>query len=118
MDSSTWDRGSSKPARFAGLLVALIVVAPITWLTMLEVDYVLAYAACADSTNGWIHKANTVFTTLLAAAVLSGWWLRRRFTAFPPPVGFLANVALMIAGLTLLVVMATIVPALLLHPCD
>jgi cytochrome bd-type quinol oxidase subunit 2 len=118
MDSSTWPRGSSRQARIAGVLVALAVGPPIVWLMMVEVGYVAAYGACADRTNGWVHKPNVVFIVLSIGCAGVAWWLHRKLRSNPAPVGFLAGLALLMAGLTAIVVIASAIPALILHPCD
>ncbi|HYE89325.1 MAG TPA: hypothetical protein VEA16_23405 [Vicinamibacterales bacterium] len=99
-------------------MVALLVIAPLVWLTMLEVGYVLAYSACADGTNNWLHKTNVALAGISVAAAGTGWWTYRRFQSAGPPVGFLAALAFLVAGLTLIVVIASAIPAFILHPCD
>jgi hypothetical protein len=118
MDSSTWPRASSKRTRVAGLLIALVIIAPIVWLTMLEVGYVLAYQACADRTSAWIHKPNVAFTVIAIACAAGGWWLHGRWKNAPAPIGFLAGMALLVTGLIVIVVIASAIPPLILHPCD
>jgi hypothetical protein len=118
MDSSTWPRGSFKHARIGGLLVALMVTAPVVWLTMLEVGYVLAYQSCADRTNAWIHKPNAVLGVVAFACAAGAWWLYRRYKSARPPVGFLAGVALLLTALIAIVVIASAIPAFILDPCD
>lgn len=117
MDSSTWHRGSSKSRR-GGVLVTLMVIAPLVWLTMLEVAYVLAYPACADATNSWIHKPNVAFTVVSIGCALLGVWLHNRSMRAGKPIAFLSSLAMWIAALTLLVVLAMLIPPLILHPCD
>jgi hypothetical protein len=100
------------------LLVALTILAPVVWLTMLEVGYVLAYRSCADKTTWWIHKPNVVFTAIVLAGVGLAWWLYRRYTTAAAPVAFLAGMALLVSGLIAIVTIASAIPALILHPCD
>jgi hypothetical protein len=118
MDSSTWPRGSSKPAVIAGLLVALVVLAPAVWLTMIETGYVLAYQSCAERSNWWIHKPNLIFLAITMGAAAAAWWLYRRYRTALAPIGFLAGMALLVSGLIAIVAIATAIPPLILHPCD
>lgn len=99
-------------------LVALIVAAPVVWLMLLQTNYILSYAACADRTNAWLHKPNAV--AMLAGGVLiaASWFMWARSRGEGPPRGFLALVGLGLSVLFFLILLASAVPPLIHQPCD
>jgi hypothetical protein len=118
MPSSTSHRASFDPWRLAGLF-GVILGAPMVWLVLLETNYALAYAACADRSNAWLHVPSGIALVATAAigaiAVILWHGVRGEGRA---PLGFLALVSLMSAGLFLIVILATVIPPFILHPCD
>jgi hypothetical protein len=55
-------------AVWAGLLAG-----PLTWLTLLEVNYVLAYVACEQQQSWFMHVTTVVAVGIVAAAGLAAW---------------------------------------------
>ena len=94
----------------------LLIGAPVVWLLLLQTNYVLTYAACAARSSRWLHAASAV-AVVAAAALAALAWLRRRGPGGGTD-SFLADVALLITLLFAIVVIATAVPPLALHPCD
>jgi hypothetical protein len=117
MPSSTSPRAPSD-RRLIAVLFAVIVGAPLLWLTLLEANYVLAYQACADGTNAWLHGPDFAALALgagaVAAAVRAHAWSRDR----PLPRGFLGAVAAGLSALILIVLIASAIAPFILHPCD
>jgi hypothetical protein len=99
-------------------LVGLIIVAPAIWLVLLQTNYVLSYAACGDRTNAWLTKPAAV--ALLAGVVVfaAAWSVWARFRSDAPPRPFLGALALGLSLLSFILLVATAVPPLILHPCD
>jgi hypothetical protein len=118
MPSSTSHRVSFDRWHLAALF-GVIVGAPMVWLVLLETNYALAYAACADRSNAWLHvpSAIALVATAAIAAIAVVVWHRARGEE-RAPLGFLALVSLMSAGLFLVVIFATVIPPFILHPCD
>jgi len=95
-----------------------IVGAPLLWLTALETGYVLAYQSCDDRSQGWVIVPTFVFAAVVIA--VSAITLRAHPQAEHdrPPMPFLGWVAIGVAGLMVVVMIATSLPPLFLHPCD
>jgi len=53
---------------WAGLLAG-----PLAWLTLLEVNYVLAYVACERQETWFMHLATVVAVVAVGAAGLAAW---------------------------------------------
>jgi hypothetical protein len=118
MPSSTSHRASFDPWRLAALF-GVILGAPMVWLVLLETNYALAYAACADRSNAWLHVPSGIALVATAAIAAAAFILWQRLGGdWRPPMGFLAIISLMTAGLFLVVVLATVIPPFILHPCD
>jgi hypothetical protein len=118
MPSSTSHRVSFDPWRLAALF-GVILGAPLVWLVLLETNYALAYAACADRSNAWLHVPSgiAVVATAAIAATAVVLWQRVRGEG-RAPLGFLALISLMSAGLFVILILATVIPPFILHPCD
>jgi hypothetical protein len=115
MDSSTSRHGSSDPRRWT--LALTVLAPPLVWLTLLQTNYVLAYPACAARSSVWLHvpgAAALALSLLLTSLALGG----RRRRAPGATHAFVADVGALVAVMFLVVVVATLVPPLVLHPCD
>jgi hypothetical protein len=55
-------------AQWAGLLAG-----PLVWLSLLELNYVLAYVACETRSTWFMHTATVTAVALVAAAGLLAW---------------------------------------------
>lgn len=128
MASSTSPHGSSEPAPRLAALWAGILTGPLAWAALLQTNYTLSYVACEQQHTWMLHLAAIVALALVGAAAFAAWraapplrvdehvsdhqegtsLLRRRFMA-------LGGLALC-AWFTI-VILATEIPALLLHPC-
>jgi hypothetical protein len=116
MDSSTGHRASSSRGSIALRLVGLI-GAPLIWLALLQTNYVLAYPACRDRSHAWLHLPGAA-AALASTAVLALAWRARPRSDSTGPERLLAETGLLTAALFALVVAATLLPPLLLQPCD
>jgi hypothetical protein len=101
---------------------------PLTWAALLETNYVLSYVACEQRGAWMLHLATGIALVMIGAGALLAWIAappRRAHDvpSTPPPDAGAARARFMaIAGMNLcawfaLVVVATEIPALVLHPC-
>ena len=99
----------------AGTSIAIVIGAPLLWLTMLETAYLLSHWACGTGMKWPLHIV-TLGTAVLLAGVL--WMMPRRNTAGADPlVSFLSALALwMTVGFILVAVASTIQPSII-QPC-
>ena len=128
MPSSTLDRGSLDWGwRLAALWTGLL-AGPVVWAALLETNYALSYVACEQRRTWMLHLSTAVAILLIALAAL---WVARA----APPLGddgepsidpgetaVLRARFMVIGGLALclwftLVILATEIPVLVLHPC-
>ena len=117
MASSTSHRGSLN-TRLLGVLLVGVVGAPLLWLMALQTGYVLAYQACDDRSNSWV-MVPTIGSLLIAVAIAAvsvrG---RRRAEGEQIPLPFVGWLAIGMAGLMVLVLLASAIAPAILHPCD
>jgi hypothetical protein len=103
-------------------LWAGLAAGPLAWAALLQVNYVLSYVACEQRQTWMLHLATAVALTTVAAGALASW------IASPPGSGatsatgeararFMAIGGLALCGWFALVIVATEIPALMLHPC-
>jgi hypothetical protein len=101
---------------------------PLVWATLLETNYVLSYVACEQRQSWMLHLAALVALGLIGLAAFASW-------RAAPPMGSEDGPSMdpretavvrarfmVISGLALcagfaLVIIATEIPVLLLHPC-
>ena len=117
MASSTSHHGSLN-TRLLGLLLIGVIGAPLIWLSALQTGYVLAYQACDDRSNSWVLVPTgiaIVIAGMIAAVVLGG---HRRANGERVPLPFVGRLAIGMAGLMVIVLMASAIAPVLLHPCD
>jgi hypothetical protein len=113
--------------RLAALWFGLF-AGPLAWAALLETNYVLSYVACEQRQTWMLHLSAGVTLALVAAGALSSW------RAAPPPrpddttslrsvdtaevrARFMATGGLVLSAWFALVILATEIPALVLHPC-
>lgn len=72
MPSSTSHPVSHEPWRVAAQWAGLL-AGPLVWLTLLEVNYVLAYVACETRATWFMHTASFVAVALVAGAGFAAW---------------------------------------------
>jgi hypothetical protein len=111
-------RRASSDTRALVALFAVLIGTPLVALGVLQTNYTLAYWACADRSNAWLHWPNAA--ALAAAAVLGvvGWRTMTGVRDRAMPREFLSVVALLLWAMCALLLIAFVVPPLLLHPCD
>ena len=128
MPSSTLDRGSLDWGwRLAALWTGLL-AGPAVWAALLETNYVLSYVACEQRHTWMLHLASAVAILLIA---LAAFWVARA----APPMGtdetpstdprdtavlrarFMAIAGLVSCAWFSLVILATEIPVIVLHPC-
>ncbi|HUQ89245.1 MAG TPA: hypothetical protein VM096_16920 [Vicinamibacterales bacterium] len=111
------DRGSHN-LRLLAVFLAGLIGAPLIWLIVEETGYVLAYQACDDRSNSWVTVPTVAALVLalgLAAAALGG---HRRSEREGMPMPFVGWLALGMTALMVIVLIATAIPPMILHPCD
>jgi quinol-cytochrome oxidoreductase complex cytochrome b subunit len=128
MPSSTLDRGSLDWGRRLAALWIGVLAGPVVWAALLETNYVLSYVAC-ERRHTWMLFATTAAAVAVIALSAFGAWRAA------PPAGeenapstdpidtavirarFMVNGALALCGFFILVILATAIPAVVLHPC-
>ena len=128
MPSSTLPRGSFDGGwRLLGLWAGLL-TGPLAWAALLQINYVLGYVACEQRESWMLHLATAVALLVVAAAAVAAWRAAPAMGAddhesADPHVGSLLRARFMaMGGLALcaffaIVILATHVPVVLLHPC-
>ena len=128
MPSSTLDRGSLDWGWRLAALWTGVLAGPVVWAALLETNYALSYVACEQRHTWMLHLSTAVAILLIALAAL---WLAR---AAPPPgeesepsidprdTAVLRARFMVAGGLALcvwftLVILATEIPVIVLHPC-
>jgi hypothetical protein len=117
MSSSTSRHGSFDPGLLT-ILFAGIVGAPLLWLTALQSGYVLAYQACDDRSTSWVIVPTFAFVVIVGVVAALSARGHRRAEGARTPMPFLGWVAVGTAGLMLVVMVATAITPLFMHPCD
>jgi hypothetical protein len=128
MPSSTSRRGSLDWGPRLAVLWIGVLAGPAVWATLLETNYVLSYVACEQRQSWMLHVAAAVSLALIGLAALMLW-------RAAPPMGseeepsidpretavvrarFMVTGGLALCGWFALVIVATEIPVLLLHPC-
>jgi hypothetical protein len=128
MPSSTWPRGSFDGRSRLLALWAGLLAGPLSWAALLQTNYVLGYVACEQRESWMLHLATAVALGVVAAAATAAWRAAPALGAddhesADPRVSSLLRARFMaMGGLALcaffaIVILATEVPVLLLHPC-
>jgi hypothetical protein len=127
MPSSTLRHESfSWGPRLAALWVGML-AGPLTWAALLETNYVLSYVACEQRGAWMLHLATGIALVVIGGGALLAW------SATPPGCGhdvtstvppdaeararFMAVAGIVLCGWFAVVVLATEIPVLVLHPC-
>jgi hypothetical protein len=95
---------------------------PLAWAALLEVNYVLSYVACEQRQTWMLHVATVASLAVVGLGAWAAW------AAAPPLRGatsaageararFMAVGGLALCAWFALVIVATEIPVLLLHPC-
>jgi hypothetical protein len=72
MPSSTSHRASHERGRLAALWAGIL-TGPITWLVLLETNYVSSYVACETRQTWFMHAAVAAAVALVAVAGVAAW---------------------------------------------
>jgi hypothetical protein len=136
MPSSTLRRGSFDGGPRLMALWAGVLAGPVVWATLLETNYTLSYVACEQRHTWMLYVSTIVALLIIGAAALASWnarpSLREDKGVFkqdeepsiePEETGLLRARFMLVGGLTLcaffsLVIIATAIPAIVLHPCN
>lgn len=117
MPSSTLRRGSLN-TRLLGVLLVGLIGTPVVWLTALQTGYVLAYQSCDDRARSWVVVPTVgaiVIAAIIAVVSLRG---QRQADGERIPLPFVGRLALGMAGLMVIVLIASAIAPVILHPCD
>jgi len=120
--------GSSEPASRLVALWAGVLAGPLAWAALLQVNYVLSYVACEQRHTWMLHLATLVALALVAAAACAAWRAapvlgeEDHASANPAATGLLRMRFMALGGLALcawfaIVIVATDIPTVVLHPC-
>jgi hypothetical protein len=128
MPSSISPRGSFDQGRELLALWAGIAAGPLAWAVQLQANYVLSYVACEQRQSWPLHLVTAVALVLLAGGAVTAWRAapalredehasRDGEEASVLRARFMALGGLALCAWFAIVILATEVPALLLHPC-
>ena len=127
MRSSTLRRAYHDPRRVA-VLVLGVLAGPVVWLTLLETNYVLTYVACEQRHEWMLQLATIIAVALVAAAGAGAWRARTTGTTETETLDqdatselrarFLAYGGALLSAWFILVILATEIPIVILHPCQ
>ena len=117
MRSSTSHRGLLNTRLFGTLLIG-VAGAPLLWLMAMQTGYVLAYQACDTRSNSWVIVPTVAAIALAAIIAAVTGVAHRRAERERIPLPFISWVAIGMAWLMVLVLAASAIAPILLHPCD
>jgi len=125
MPSSTSHRAwpDHLPALWFGVLAG-----PVAWAVLLQTNYVLSYVACEQRQTWMLHLATVLAIVVIVVGGLTAWRAMPRSGAHDRDAADIVETAvkrarfMAVGGVILcawfaLVVFATSIPILLLHPC-
>jgi hypothetical protein len=130
MPSSTLRHGSFDAGGRAVALWIGVLAGPLAWSALLETNYVLSYVACEQRHTWMLHLATAIALALVAGAAWLTWVAspslgynsERDASTDPVDTAIIRARFMAIGGLALcawfaLVIIATEIPVLVLHPC-
>lgn len=128
MASSISPPASSEPRSQLLALWAGILAGPLAWAALLQTNYVLSYVACEQRESWMLHVATGAALLVVAAAAFTAWRAvpalgeEAHETANPDAARALRVRFMALSGLALcawfaIVIVATEIPAVVLHPC-
>jgi hypothetical protein len=128
MASSTLPHGSSEPPRRLLALWTGILAGPLVWAALLQTNYVLSYVACEQRQSWMLHLATAAALILVGASALTAWRAapprldEEHAASDPADASVLRRRFMGLAGLAMcawfaIVIVATEIPVLVLHPC-
>jgi hypothetical protein len=128
MASSTWPRDSSERWTRVLALWAGLLTGPLAWSALLQTNYVLSYVACEQRQTWMLYLATAVALVLVAGGAAAAWRAapalgQEEHEAADPRraimlrARFMALGGLAMSAFFAIVILATTVPVLVLHPC-
>jgi hypothetical protein len=121
----SFDGGPRLAALWAGL-----VAGPFAWAALLETNYVLSYVACEQRHTWMLHTATAVALFLVGVAAFAAWRASPSLEFAPEDqpstdpaettvilARFMAIGGLVLCAWFAIVILATELPVLVLHPC-
>ncbi|HEX8775632.1 MAG TPA: hypothetical protein VF735_18825 [Pyrinomonadaceae bacterium] len=127
-DESPESGTRSKQGQSAGLLAlwAGVLVAPMAFLSNLQVNYTLAQKLCPGGHTSLLHLMTIIFLVIAAAGGLVAWrnWERagRRLPDEAEDTStrdrFLGSLGVMISALSFLIIVAQWIPQFIFNPCQ
>jgi hypothetical protein len=100
------------------VLFAGIVGAPLLWLSALQAGYILAYQACDDRSTSWVIVPTFGAAAILVAVMLVALRGHRNARTGRLPLPLMGWLAVGISILMIVVMAASAIAPLVLHPCD
>jgi len=125
MASSTSPHESSEPRRQNTAAWVGIAGGPLAWAALLQTNYVLSYVACEQRQSWMLHVATAVALVLVGVAAVAARRASPTQTEGRDESGdvhvqrqrFMALAGLALCAWFAIVILATGIPALVLHPC-
>jgi hypothetical protein len=117
MPSST-SRHASFDRWLLAVLYAGIIGTPLLWLMALQTGYVLAYQACDARSTLWVTAPTFGALALIAVLALIAARGRRRAEGGRLPLPLLGVLAVGMSVMMVIVMAASAIAPVVLHPCD
>lgn len=117
MVSSTSHHGSFD-RRLLALLFTGIIGAPLVWLIAIQTGYTNAYQACDERSNSWVTIPTFTALAIVVAIAVACALAYRRARADRLPMPLLGWMALAMSALMTIVLIASSIAPIMLHPCD
>jgi hypothetical protein len=123
MPSSTLRHGSFDWGWRLAALWGGVAAGPLAWAIQLEANYALSYVACEQRHTWMLHLVTIAALLIVAAGAFAAWSARPPLTvAGPSSAGedrsrFMAVGGLAMCAWFTLVILATEIPAVVVHPC-
>jgi hypothetical protein len=88
------------------------------WLTAMQTGYVLAYQACDQRSTSWVVVPTLACLAIVAAIAVACRGAHRRAREQRLPMPLLGWLGAAIAALITIVMIASSIAPIMLHPCD
>lgn len=95
-----------------------LVGAPALWLTALQTGYAMAYQACDSGSRSWVTVPVMIALAATVVTAIGAGWAVRRCAHAVVPTSFVARLGLAVAGLMVIVLVASALAPFMLRPCD
>jgi hypothetical protein len=100
------------------MVFAGIIGAPVLWLAALQTGYTLSYQACDARSTSWVAVPTFSALAIVAGVAIVCAMAQQRARRDRRPLPLLGAIALGLAVLMTIVLIASALAPVMLHPCD